>query len=341
MRVAVISCIFSLLSAEAGAQVPSIDTLAAMSAGERSAALLRIRHSDDAHSLLNTLQMAAQQRVDARRERGIAPRSLGCLDPDEFDLDSQLRLARQSPGDAEFSDALGQYRELTGKLDAKLADAERTNRWWRQFPSLRHWEREWRAAKDPRTRELLLRTLHGQAIRAALAREPGANVTVSAKGQPRRSSRHAKSALAAAAYREYIFNLMCADDEANLGWFKRQVAEIGWFGQKEFGWAADQAALLIAQHADADPGFQESVVAALWPRLASDDTDPENFAYLVDRVAVRAGRPQSFGTQMECVNGTWFIPEIQDQATLDERRKRMNLVTYQVQLERVRGFCRN
>ena len=134
---------------------------------------------------------------------------------------------------------------------------------------------------------------------------------------------------------------MCSNDEENLGWFKTQIAEIGWFGQKEFGWAADQAALLLVQHADADPGFQEAIVASLWPRLAVSDTDPENFAYLVDRVAVRAGRPQEFGTQMECVNGEWIVPEIENQATLDQRRDRMNLVAYGVQLARTRGMCRD
>jgi len=95
------------------------------------------------------------------------------------------------------------------------------------------------------------------------------------------------------------------------------------------------------QHADADPGFQEAVVASLWPRLDVADTDPENFAYLVDRVAVRAGRPQEFGTQMECVNGQWIVPEIEDHDSLDARRNRMNLVAYGVQLARARGICRD
>jgi hypothetical protein len=83
------------------------------------------------------------------------------------------------------------------------------------------------------------------------------------------------------------------------------------------------------------------VAEALEPRLAVRDTDPENLAYLIDRVAVRAGRPQRFGTQMECVGGTWVTPEIEDRATLDERRARMNLVAYAVQMARTRGLCRN
>jgi len=58
MRVAVISCFFCLLSTEAGAQLASIDSLAAMPPAERSAALLRIRDSDDAPTRLRELEAA-------------------------------------------------------------------------------------------------------------------------------------------------------------------------------------------------------------------------------------------------------------------------------------------
>jgi hypothetical protein len=340
MRAIVISCVCCLLSAAAAAQtIASIDALARLPPADRANALLRIRDSSGL-AALRDLQLAARVHADARRARGEPPLYQGCLSADEFDLDSQLKLARQAENAADFMAASSEFRLMTAKLDAKLADARHTNSWKRQFPPLRRWEREWRAARDPRVRELFLRTLNGQAIRVALGHHKAPVIHVG-RGAPRSVRANAGLSLADNAYREYVFNLMCANDEENLGWFKRQVAEIGWFGQKEYGWAADQAALLIAQHADADPGFQESVVAALWPRLTTDDTDPENFAYLVDRVAVRARRPQRFGTQMECVNGEWLVPEIQDHATLDERRKRMNLVAYDVQLARVRGMCRD
>jgi len=340
---AVIHSVCCLLPLLAGAQdlAPSIDTLASLPSGERAAALRRVRDADGASIVLRDLEMAAHVRADGRRARGLPPRSEGCLDADEFDLDAQLKLARQSSSGAEFADNLGQYRELSARLDRRLAAARATNSWWRKFPSLRRWERAWREAKDPRTRELLLRTLNGQAIRASLARDRGVVAPGVAKGAPKRVSKSAPGSAATSAYREYVFNLMCTNDEENLGWFKHQIAEIGWFGQKRFGWAADQAALLIVQHADADPGFQEAVVASLWPRLDVADTDPENFAYLVDRVAVRAGRPQEFGTQMECVNGQWIVPEIEDHDSLDARRNRMNLVAYGVQLARARGICRD
>jgi hypothetical protein len=342
MRAIVITCVCSLLSASASGQTgASIDTLLRLSFADRADALLRVRGSDGGLAALHDLELTAHRHADARRARGEPPLSEGCLSAAEFELDAQLKLARQAADADEFTAALREFTVMAAKLDSKLADARRTNDWKRQFPPLRHWEREWRAAKDPRARELFLRTLNGQAIRVALVRHKAPAVRAVAKGERPRVRAEDWTALADNSYREYIFNLMCANDEENLRWFKRQVAELGWFGQKEYGWAADQAALLIAQHADADLGFQESVVAALWPRLASNDTDPGNFAYLVDRVAVHARRPQTFGTQMECVNGEWIVPEIQDHSTLDDRRKRMNLVAYDVQLARIRGMCRN
>lgn len=340
MRAAVTTWVLCLLPVWAGAQAAvTAERLATLTSLERSAALLGLREAANASAALHDLAIAARLRVEARRERGLPPHSTGCLTADEFDLDTQINLARKSSDGEEFDETMGRYRESVARLDTKLATARRTNAWARQFSSLRRWEREWRAAKQPRVRELLLRTLNGQAIRAALMHDRGARAAP--KGARRRGRLAGPSGLAATAYREYVFNLMCANDEENLRWFKRQVAEIGWFGQKEYGWAADRAALLMVQHADPDPGFQETVVAALWPRLASADTDPENFAYLVDRVAVRAGRPQRFGTQMECVGGSWITPEIEDRATLDERRERMNLVAYDVQLARMRGLCRD
>ena len=343
MRATIICLVCWLFSAHADAQSRplSIDALAALPAAKRADALFHLRESGVGLPTLQELELAARLRVDARREQDLPPRSLGCLTADEFELDMLLGLARESKDRADFDTAVREYRGKTAELDTRLATARSTNRWWKQFPALRRWEREWRAAKEPRTRELLYRTLSGQAIRASLARERAPAVMTGTKGQQRRAPVARGSALASGAYREYIFNLMCTDDEENLRWFKQQIAEIGWFDMRRYGWAADQAALLIVQHADADPGFQSSVIGVLEPRLAAGDTDPENFAYLVDRVAVRAGQPQRYGTQMECVKGAWIVPDIVDQETLDERRKRMNLVAYDVQLARTRGLCRN
>ena len=73
---------------------------------------------------------------------------------------------------------------------------------------------------------------------------------------------------------------------------------------------------------------------------SSGDTDPKNYAFLSDRVAVRAGQPQTFATQMECVNGRWLEPEVLDPGTLDSRRAAIGLPPYKKQLAQRRDFCR-
>ena len=339
MRI-VISIVCCLVAAAGESpRVPTYPELLAMPAMARTAALLDLREADDL-AALDALRFTASGVAEARRTRGEAPLSPGCQQPDEFDVESQLRLARLAPNGASFAEAMRRYMALTTRLDGKLATARATDEWRRQFPALKTWHREWQEAHDSRVRELLRRTLGGQAIRSALARarNPIANMPAAAPGSKRAIVRIGNE-LALAAYREYVFNLMCIDDESNLNWFKVQIAQIGWFGKREYGWAADRAAVLFAQHADADPDFQAQIARALEPRLETGDTDPENFAYLVDRVAVRAGRPQRFGTQVECVDGRWIAPEIEARETLDERRDRVNLVAYDIQVARMAGMC--
>lgn len=320
---------WSIVTAVAHAEKPSIEDLAALQPPQIAATLARLRDSLDGAQTLLELEIAAGIRAEARRDGGAPPLSAGCFREDEFELGSQLTLARQAASGADYRAAAREYTAMTGALLLALDQARSSGNWKRRFPHLKRWIREWTRAKEPRTRELMRRTLTGQAIRASLSAFEGARIYGTAK-----------SPLAVRAYDEYVFNLMCNEDEANLRWFKAQIAAIGWFDIRRFGPAADHAALLLVQHSDADPVFQAQMVQVLEPRLARGDTNAENLAYLVDRVAVRAGMPQKFGTQMECVDGDWVVPQIEDPARLDERRTRMDLVPYSVQLERTRNICR-
>lgn len=101
----------------------------------------------------------------------------------------------------------------------------------------------------------------------------------------------------------------------------------GWPGIKSFGRRADSHAWLIVQHADAMPGFQTEVLELLDRLRGQGETDPSNYAYLWDRVAIHYGRPQRYGTQGRLVRPGRWEPEqpIEDQARLDERRKSVGL----------------
>jgi transposase len=288
-----------------------------------------MRNSYDGESTLLALETAAAVRADERRESGVPPQSRGCLRPDEFELAAQLALARAAYDGAAYRALSWEFHRLTHALDKALAGAQASGDWRRRFAQLERWIKDWEDAQDPAARELFHRTLIDQAIRASLSSYDGAKIYGQARPTP-----------ALRAYDEYLFNLMCTADEENLRWLKAQVRSAGWFDVGRYGKAADQAAWLLVQHADGDPGYQSSIAELLQPKLETRDTDPQNFAFLVDRVAVRAGRPQTYATQMECIEGKSLAPRIAEPEGLDARRAAMGLEPYPAQLERRKSLCR-
>lgn len=110
-------------------------------------------------------------------------------------------------------------------------------------------------------------------------------------------------------------------DAANQAWLARVVAERGWFTISRDGVAADQAARLIVQHADADPAFQRRMIALLEPLAENRETNRRLFAFTFDRWARNTDNPQRFGNMGSCsVPGVWTPQEVEDPARLDQRR---------------------
>ena len=99
------------------------------------------------------------------------------------------------------------------------------------------------------------------------------------------------------------------------------IDEHGWPGYSLVGEEAEDAAWAIAQHSDLDPEFQRLALAYLAAAVAADDASPGNLAYLTDRIAVAAGDPQTYGTQVGCgEDGPEPVTPIEDEASVDERR---------------------
>ena len=309
----------------------TIEAIAAMGAKQRENTLAAIRNSRYGDATLLELSTQAALKAEERRQAGQPPLFRGCLRADEFELGAQLGLARAAFDSKAYRALAVEYRRLTTALRTALASARSTGKWRKRFDHLGHWIGDWERAKDPDTRELLERTLVDQGIRASLSSFQGAKVY----GKTRPTA-------ALKAYDEYLFNLMCTADEDNLNWLKSRVARAGWFDIANYGVAADQAAWLMVQHADGDPEYQAYIVSVLAPKANSGETNSQNFAYLSDRVSVRAGAPQAYGTQMECVDGEWLAPNIESpSADLDTRRARMGLPPYRVQVSERRSlFCR-
>jgi hypothetical protein len=104
------------------------------------------------------------------------------------------------------------------------------------------------------------------------------------------------------------------------------VDEIGWPTFDMVGHDGATAAWLIAQHADHDPNLQARWLELIDAAAQAGQADPTEVAYLADRVAVNQDKPQRYGTQIRCRNGSPApATPIQDEASVDERRRNVGL----------------
>ncbi|WP_163619554.1 DUF6624 domain-containing protein [Microbacterium sp. B35-30] len=128
-------------------------------------------------------------------------------------------------------------------------------------------------------------------------------------------------------------------DEERTERLREIIVAHGWPTYSLVGEEAEDAAWAIAQHSDHDPDFQRE--AREWLRIAveNDDASPGNLAYLTDRIAVGAGEPQTYGTQIGCgEDGPTPSTPIADEAAVDERRAEAGLAPladYYAELEAV------
>lgn len=128
-------------------------------------------------------------------------------------------------------------------------------------------------------------------------------------------------------------------DQTRTERLKEIIRERGWPTHSLVGEQAEDAAWAIAQHSDHDPAFQREALAWLTVAVENGDASPGNLAYLTDRIAVGAGEPQIYGTQIGCTeDGPTPATPIEDEATVDERRAEVGLpplADYYAELEAI------
>ena len=129
-------------------------------------------------------------------------------------------------------------------------------------------------------------------------------------------------------------------DLARTERLKEILAEHGWPTYDLVGEDGEDAAWAIAQHSDQDPEFQRAALELLREAVAAGQASPGNLAYLTDRVAVGAGEPQTYGTQVGCgPNGPEPATPLVDEAAIDELRAEVGLDPWADYLAEMTAIC--
>jgi len=126
--------------------------------------------------------------------------------------------------------------------------------------------------------------------------------------------------------------------EDNDRWLRDRIDQQGWFNITDYGADADKAAFFIVQHSG-DFEFQSRVATLLEPLAASGETSKSSFALLTDRVAVRDGREQTYGSQGECKDGAGWKPFPIAQGNIDRLRTQMELEPMADYASRMAAYC--
>jgi hypothetical protein len=114
---------------------------------------------------------------------------------------------------------------------------------------------------------------------------------------------------------------------------RTRLAEIfdehGWPGWSLVGEDGSTAAWQVVQHADLDLAFQQRGLELLSSAVEEGDASPGDLAYLVDRVQVAMGEPQTYGTQWQLDESGMWEPRtpIAEEESVDERRRAAGLST--------------
>ena len=124
-----------------------------------------------------------------------------------------------------------------------------------------------------------------------------------------------------------IGKLMRKKDSINLIKVIKILGEKGWVGKDVVGAQANQTLFLVIQHSDLK--YQQKYLPMMREAVKKGNANPGNLAYLEDRVALREGRRQIYGSQSsknKTTNKLYISPMI-DPDNVDKRRAEVGLGT--------------
>ncbi len=120
------------------------------------------------------------------------------------------------------------------------------------------------------------------------------------------------------------------------------IDTIGYPTIDKVGKEANEATWLVIQHSIEQPEFMKKCAELLEIAVSENNADPNNLAYLTDRIAAFEEKPQLYGTQFDWDENGKLSPNHFDNLTkVNERRKSIGLNTLEEQTEIIRRQAKN
>lgn len=121
----------------------------------------------------------------------------------------------------------------------------------------------------------------------------------------------------------------------NKAFAERILNEKGFPGFDLVGKNGSYSYWLMVQHADFDPDFQQRVLDSMKVQLERNNANPNNYAFLTDRIRINTGRKQVYGTQLDINIFTGKVKSLptENWETINERRASLGMETIEEYLE--------
>lgn len=115
-------------------------------------------------------------------------------------------------------------------------------------------------------------------------------------------------------------------DSDNLQWLRALIVRQDLPTAQQVGFSGVHWAWILAQHTDSDPRFQGALLLAFEKRFASGELPAADLARLTDRVLLKQGKSQQYGTQFDWNAAAFKLPSGDALTTTEANRNRLALM---------------
>lgn len=121
------------------------------------------------------------------------------------------------------------------------------------------------------------------------------------------------------------WKLISEKDSINLIKIQKILDEKGWLGSNVIGFQGNSTLFLVIQHAALE--VQEKYLPMMREAVKKGNADSSSLALLEDRVALRKGGKQIYGSQIgrDQETGEYFVSPLEDPENVDKRRAEVGL----------------